>query len=295
MNDIPMSKDRFRRAILCSLSLLGQGRPELRCGTGTVRCLDSAVTLACLLILSTPKITFFLTEPRLPFPRLSFALVRSSVGQCTCPPMRRQQLFSKIFTIVCNLLSRNKMQIHFSRFSAFHRLPPPRRSRFGAQKDNLHPHDHLAADHAQISRYSLFSNAIIETSTTTSDNFSAGVCQTTPHDGCSDKTGRTNRTNRDMKILTGIRFSYGISTFPIFANIIAHPCFRAIQALRKRKMPNLPKNHSRKETRHPPIDPISHPFQQAQSENISKQLAIQTQQLPLRGSSLSLFTIHRLQ
>ncbi len=163
-----------------------------------------------------------------------------------------------------------------SRFSAFHPLPPPRRSRFGAQKDNLDPHDHLAANHAQISRYSLFSSAIIETSTTTSDNFSAGVSQTTPHDGCSDKTGRTNRKNLDMKIFTGIRFSYGISTFPIFANIIAHPCFRAIQALRKRKMPNLPKNHSREETRHPPIDPIYHPLHQAQSENIAKQLTIQT-------------------
>lgn len=27
--------------------------------------------------------------------------------------MRRQQLFSKIFAIVCNMLSRNKMQTHF--------------------------------------------------------------------------------------------------------------------------------------------------------------------------------------
>lgn len=80
-----------------------------------------------------------------------------------------------------------------------------------------------------------------------------------------------------MTIFTGLKFSYGISTFLISANIIAHPCFRALQALRKRKMPNLPKNHPRKETRHPPIDSIASTFHNPQSENISKQLAIQTQ------------------
>ena len=80
-----------------------------------------------------------------------------------------------------------------------------------------------------------------------------------------------------MKIFTGLKFSYGISTFLISANIIVHPCFRALQVLRKRKMPNLPKNHPRKETRHPPIDSIAPTFHQPQSENISKQLAIQTQ------------------
>lgn len=113
MNDIPISKDRFRRAILCSLSLLGQGRPELRCGTGTVRCLDSAVTLACLLILSTPKITFFSDRTSLAIPS---AFVR--LGSFKRWPRYhtagfRQPLFSKIFTIVCNPLSRNKMQTHF--------------------------------------------------------------------------------------------------------------------------------------------------------------------------------------
>lgn len=169
------------------------------------------------------------------------------------------------------------MQTHFLLVFLLSPPSPTPPKPFRSPKGQLHPHDHLAADHAQISRYSLFSNAIIETSTTTSDNFSAGVSQTTPHDGCSDKTGRTTRTNRDMKIFTGLKFSYGISTFLISENIIAHPCFRALQALRKRKMPNLPKNHPRKETRHPPIDSIAPTFHQPQSENISKQLAIQTQ------------------
>ena len=113
MNDIPISKDRFRRAILCSLSLLGQGRPELRCGTGTVRCLDSAVTLACLLILSTPKITFFSDRTSLAIPS---AFVR--LGSFKRWPRYhtagfRQPLFSKKFSIVCNPLSRNKMKTHF--------------------------------------------------------------------------------------------------------------------------------------------------------------------------------------
>ena len=146
-----MSKDRFRRAILCSLSLLGQGRPELRCGTETVRCLDSAVTLACLLSLSTPKITFFLTEPRLPFPSAFVRLGLFKRGSMYMSPHAASTTFFKNF---CDCLQhafpQQDANTFSSRFSAFHPLPPPRRSRFGAQKDNLHPHDHLAADHAQI-------------------------------------------------------------------------------------------------------------------------------------------------
>ena len=129
MNDIPISKDRFRRAILCSLSLLGQGRPELRCGTGTVRCLDSAVTLACLLILSTPKITFFSDRTSLARPSAFIRLVSFKRRPRYHTAVVRQQLFSENFTIlfICNHL--NKIQPHFFFVfpfsSKFHPSPLP--------------------------------------------------------------------------------------------------------------------------------------------------------------------------
>ncbi len=97
MNDIPMSKDRFRRAILCSLSLLGQGRPELRCGTGTVRCLDSAVTLACLLSLSTPKITFFSDRTSLALPSAFVRLGSFKRGSMYMSPHAASTTFFKNF------------------------------------------------------------------------------------------------------------------------------------------------------------------------------------------------------
>ena len=142
MNDIPISKDRFRRAILCSLSLLGQGRPELRCGTGTVRCLDSAVTLACLLILSTPKITFFSDRTSLAIPSAFVRLGSFKRWPRYHTARSRQTLFSKIFTIVCNPLPRNKIKIHF--FSRFPLPAPPIRplphpSRQQNQHRKLHP------------------------------------------------------------------------------------------------------------------------------------------------------------
>lgn len=126
MNDIPISKDRFRRAILCSLSLLGQGRPELRCGTGTVRCLDSAVTLGCLLILSTPKITFFSDRTSLARPSAFVRLVSFKRWSRYHTAVVRQQLFSENFTILSNHNHCNKIHLHFSLcFSLFLHFPPP--------------------------------------------------------------------------------------------------------------------------------------------------------------------------
>ncbi len=156
MNDIPISKDRFRRAILCSLSLLGQGRPELRCGTGTVRCLDSAVTLACLLSLSTPKITFFSDRTSLALPSAFVRLGSFKRGSMYMNPHAASTPFFRFFyDCLQSYFHQQDKNTLLLVFLFFPPPSPPRGRLSGAQKDNGHSIVQRPANHAMISRNSL--------------------------------------------------------------------------------------------------------------------------------------------
>ena len=199
MNDIPISKDRFRRAILCSLSLLGQGRPKLRCGTGTIRCLDSAVTLACLLILSTPKITFFSDRTSLARPSAFVRLVSFKRWSRYHTAVVRQQLFSKKLRFFSTTTTAIRYNLTFSLFSPFPPsstpLPYPTTARSAILKiqrqQHLHPKTECTSNHRNtsttilISKIQFHTHALsvegLETTKTTADIVCRGIARTIPH------------------------------------------------------------------------------------------------------------------